>query len=204
MDSLTLDFGGIAKGYCVDKLKRIATENGVKSGIISISGNLYLIGKNESGDTSKKWGVGVNNPRRTATEPDQYVCGFYESDASVVTSGDYERCYDYLVTADQKIKICHIIDGRTLMPIGVKRNADGTYVQSSDYVISATVIGESSLVCDAYATAVCVLGIDDGAKLLRDNGYEGIIFTADKKYLVVGETEMADSITLYKTAYAQK
>lgn len=190
---LTLDFGGIAKGYCTDILRQIATENGVKSGVISISGNTVLIGKKADGSS---WGVGVNNPRRKSDADKQYVCGFYESDISVVTSGDYERYYEH-----NGVRVCHIIDGRTLFPVGVERTESGEYRNTTDYIISATVIGPSSAAADAYATAVTVLGLEKGTALLRENGYKGVIFTADGKCAIVGEIEMSQSETLYLTEY---
>ena len=195
-----LDLGGIAKGYCADQLKKIAVRNGVKSGILSISGNLMLIGQNVDGN---KWSVGVNNPRPEKHDA-QYVCGFREEDKSVVTSGDYER-YHYFGSGENTLKICHIIDGRTLLPVGVEVADDG-YKNSQSYVISATVIGESSLACDAYATALCVMSPLDSVGFLTSlatEGYKGVIFTSDGKYAVVGEMEMAESVTLYKTAYEQ-
>lgn len=194
VDGLTLDFGGIAKGYCADALKLIATENGVKSGVISISGNTVLIGNKTDGS---KWGVGVNNPRRKSAQDSQYVCGFYESGVSVVTSGDYERYYEAFGT-----RVCHVIDGKTLLPVGVERTENG-YANTPSYVISATVIGEISAKADAYATAVMVLGLEKGAQLLRSNGYKGVIFTSDGKYAIVGDMEMSQSETLYLTEYTR-
>lgn len=195
----TLDFGGIAKGYCADELKRIAKNNGVTSGLVSISGNLMLIGSNAD---KKPWSVGVVNPRPELSES-QYVCGFYETDKSVVTSGDYER-YHTFVSDENSLKICHIIDGRTLLPVGVERaNNEIGYKNSDRFVISASVIGESSMLCDALATALCVMKIEKGVELLKSTGYKGVIFTSDGYYAVVGEVEMAESVTLYKTAYSE-
>jgi thiamine biosynthesis lipoprotein len=195
----TLDFGGIAKGYCVDELKRIAENNGVKSGIVSISGNLMLIGANAE---KKPWSVGVVNPR-PEINAGQYVCGFYEKDKSVVTSGDYER-YHTFGNSENELKICHIIDGRTLLPIGVElADNENGYKKSAGFVISATVIGESSMLCDALATALCVMNIENGVELLKSTGYKGVMFTSDGYYAVVGEVEMAESVTLYRTAYSE-
>ncbi len=194
-ERLTLDLGGIAKGYCADELNKIARSYDVKSAILAVSGNLMLVGNNAEG---KKWSVGVTNPRPEKS-PDQYVCGFYESDVSVVTSGDYERFHTF-GEGNDSVRICHIIDGRTLLPIGVERTAVG-YKNADSFVVSATVIGDSSLLCDAYATAVCVMGVQEGVSFLTERGYKGIIFTSDGKYAVVGEMEMAESATLYLTAY---
>lgn len=53
-------------------------------------------------------------------------------------------------------------------------------------MISATVVGESSMLADAYATAVCVMGLTDGAAFLEEKGYAGVIFTSDGRMKIVG------------------
>ena len=190
-DGVTLDFGGIAKGYCVDLLKSIAQQDKVDSALISISGNLMLIGNNN--DTKTEWRVGVKHPR---PKEQQYVCGLTISDRSVVTSGDYERFYKY-----DGLRINHVINPLTLCPVGI--DYDNGYKQSNSFVTSATIVGESSLLCDAYSTAVMVLGATEGAAFLQSVGYSGIIFTSDYKYVVVGELSFISSQTAYKTEYEQ-
>ena len=199
--SLTLDLGGIAKGYCTDVCRDVAKEYKVTSALIQLSGNLFLIGENENSKTEqKKWGVGVNNPR--AENSDRYVCGFYDGDCGIATSGDYERFYSYGYESGRKVKVCHIIDGSSGMPVGVEYDEqNGEYKNASEYVISATVKGESSMLCDVYATAVCVLGLEKGRALLKSVGYEAIIFTSNKKCSIVGEFELDESVNLYKTEY---
>ncbi len=186
---VTLDFGGLAKGYCADLLKTIAKNDGASSALISISGNLMLVGKNL--DTGNAWRVGVKHPR-SSTE--QFVCGITASDLSIVTSGDYERYYEF-----EGLRINHIINPFSLCPVGIQY--DDGYRQSTSYITSVTVVGESSMLCDAYSTAVMVLGIEEGAKLLEEVGYSGIIFTSDKKCKVVGDITFTQAPTLYETEY---
>ncbi|MBR7140801.1 MAG: FAD:protein FMN transferase, partial [Clostridia bacterium] len=64
-DALTLDFGGLAKGYCADKCKEIALKHGVTSALFQISGNIMLIGEYIEKGNARDWGVGVINPRQT-------------------------------------------------------------------------------------------------------------------------------------------
>lgn len=200
--SLTLDLGGIAKGYCTDACRDIAIKNGAESALINLSGNIALVGKRLTEETTKDWGVGVNNPR-IENSSERYVCGFYDADCSIATSGDYERRYFYDYGDGERVRICHIINGKTLLPVGVEYDeTTRRYKSSASYVISATVRGESAMLCDAYATAVCVLGLENGIRLLNEVGYDGIVFTSDGKYAVVGEFELDESTTLYKTEYS--
>lgn len=197
--SLTLDLGGIAKGYCTDACRAVAVKHGAESALINLSGNIALIGKNLS--SGGNWGIGVNNPR-TEVSPDRYVCGFYDADCGIATSGDYERRYFYDYGDGEKLRVCHIVSGKTLCPVGVKYDAStGKYESERGYVISATVRGESAMLCDVYATAVCVLGLDRGREFLNSVGYSGILFTSDEKCAVVGEFALDENTTLYRTGY---
>ena len=54
-----LDFGGMAKGYTADELKKICQKYDIKSGIINLGGNVYVIGNKPDGTP---WKVGVQNP----------------------------------------------------------------------------------------------------------------------------------------------
>lgn len=187
-NGVKLDLGGIAKGYLADEFKAIAERYNVRSGCISLSGNVILIGQYSGDRTPRDWGVGVIDPR----EKNAYVCGFYtHGGVSAVTSGDYERCY-----FSDEVRFCHVIDPFALMPVGVTRS-DGRLAQKTDYVISATVVGESSATCDALSTAAMVLGAEKGAELIERNGCKGLIFTADKKMKTVGEFDFAASQTKY-------
>ncbi len=179
--AVTLDFGGLAKGYIADEARAIAASYGVKSGCVSLSGNVLVFGENESGG---EWGVGVVDPR---SKFDQ-ICGFYRGgDFSAVTSGDYERFYEA-----GGVRFCHVLSPFTLAPVGVERTESG-FKQSDDYVISATVVGASSATCDALSTAVAALGLERGAGLLERCGYDGIIFTSSGKMRTVGTFKFASS-----------
>ncbi|MBR2988226.1 MAG: FAD:protein FMN transferase, partial [Clostridia bacterium] len=201
VSGLQLDFGGIAKGYCADLCTEIAHRYGVKSALIDIAGNLVLVGKYYKDRTEKSWGIGVVNPRRSGNGSSRYVCGFTTNGGvSVVTAGDYERYYDYAYSQSDSVKVCHIINGNTLIPITLSATID-KYQTNATAVCSATVIGASSMECDALSTAICVVGIERGKQLLIDKGLSGLIFTADKKMSNGGEIEFVASRTLYQTEY---
>ena len=73
-------------------------------------------------------------------------------DMSVVTSGSYER---KLVTDDGHI-YSHIIDPST-----------GWSIEND--ILSVSVTGPSSSVCDALSTALFVLGPEEGEKMLSES-----------------------------------
>lgn len=189
---IKLDFGGIAKGYAIDRCVDILDEYEVSSALIDISGNVYLYGNYIERGNERDWRVGVASPRPRAGETlarNGIAVLSISGNQSAVTSGDYMRYYIYTNTGGENVYVPHII-GKDGVPIGVYYDGN-TWKNSNDNVISVTVIGDSSAMCDGLATAVCVLGLEDGARLLQEVGYKGLIFT-EKRYIIVGNTELCD------------
>lgn len=123
---MSLDVGGIAKGYATEQVAQIAEQNGITSALISVGGNVRAIGTRGDGTP---WKVGVQNP---IDEAGDNVCDVPLSDASLVTSGTYER---YYVVDGQKYH--HIIDPDTLFP--------------ANYFVSVTILCKDSGMADALA-----------------------------------------------------
>lgn len=184
-----LDFGGIAKGYAVDMCVRILDEYDISSAILDISGNAYFYGKYIERGNKSDWRVGIASPRPRAAETLSrgYVCATsVGGDVSAVTSGDYMRYYIY-DGAGGAVYVPHIINTFGV-PIGLVYDG-GEWKNGGDPVTSATVIGKSSAMCDALATAVVALGLEDGARLLQKVGYKGLIFT-EKRFIIVGNVKL--------------
>ncbi len=186
-----LDFGGIAKGYAIDKCVEALGEYEIASALLDISGNAYFYGDYIERGKKTDWHVGIVAPRPRAAETltDRgYVCAVsVASNTSAVTSGDYMRYYIH-DGASAAVYVPHII-GRDGVPIGVELSPDGEWVNADDYVISATVLGESSALSDALSTAVAALGAEEGARLLQKVGCKGLIFT-EKRFTIVGGVEL--------------
>lgn len=188
-----LDFGGIAKGYAIDVCVKILDEYDIASALIDISGNAYFYGDYVSGSEHSDWKVGIASPRPRSgqTLARGYVCAFRtKGDVSAVTSGDYNRYYIHDNDDGAKVYVPHIIQ-KSGAPIGVEY-ADGEWVNGGEPVISATVIGKSSAYCDALSTAVCALGLTEGAALLQKVGYKGLIFT-EKRFTIIGDVALYDT-----------
>ena len=128
-----VDIGAVAKGYIADLIAALLRERGVHCADIDLGGNLYMMGKHPSG---RPWRVSVLIPEGVSVDP----LVLEVEDASVVTSGVYER----FVQIDGK-RYQHIIDPQTGWP------AD------SDFV-SATVVSDSSCLADALATVLLMTG----------------------------------------------
>lgn len=172
-DEVRVDFGAIAKGYALDVCAQIAEKHGIRSALFNLAGNIYAMGLKDGGE---KFSVGITDPRMTETG-EQYFSGVLVSETSVSVSGDYERYF-----LKDGVRYCHIIDPFTGWPVNTGSSVSG--------IISAVVFSPSAALADAFSTAVMVSGPEGGKSLLEQNGLEGIIITADKKYCVVGDIEL--------------
>ena len=211
-----IDLGGIAKGYFADKCVEKAKEYGLKSCLIDLSGNLYLYGKGIKGGGD--WSVGIADPRpRLEIEEFRgYVAAVKSGgNRSYVTCGDYQRFYycdlsGSAASEDDLIAVCHVIDPRNGLPVGISYSESGGYTAAGGAVCMSVVSGGASAMCDALSTAVTVLGIDEGARLLENSDFDGLIFTSPSsgsskgKLAVVGEWEFISGYDGYSSDYERQ
>ena len=141
-DSVQVDPGSVAKGYIADRIAEHLKAEGVTSAIINLGGNVLCVGEKPGG---QPFAIAVRKPEEQSAE---VVKVLDIRDASVVTSGVYER---HFVTGG--VNYHHILDPKTGMPV---RNG----------LLSLTIVGPSSLVCDALSTSCFALGEEKGAALL--------------------------------------
>ncbi len=156
-EGCAIDLGGIAKGYASDAVKEIFAAHGVKSGTVSLGGNVYVCGMRPDG---KPWNVAVQDP-----QGDGYACILSLSDTFVVTSGGYQRFF----TAEDGTVYQHIIDPAT----GAPARSD---------LLSVTVICPDGTRADAYSTALYVMGEEAAVgfwRLQQDDPFEAVLITAD-------------------------
>lgn len=134
---LRLDVGAIAKGWSVQR----AAETAPEGLLISVGGNVCATGPKDS--TGTPWVVGVQDP----DGGENYLHTLYLTKGSMVTSGDYQRAY----MVDGEL-YHHIIDPDTLYPGKLWR--------------AVTVVCPDSGLADALSTALFLLPIEEGQKLL--------------------------------------
>lgn len=84
--TVMLDFGGIAKGYALDRAAAILHEHGVRNALINIGGNVMALGS--KGKTP--WSVGIQHPRASGAIA---TLALYDGEA-IGTSGDYQRYFE--------------------------------------------------------------------------------------------------------------
>lgn len=147
-----LDLGGIAKGFITDDLVSMLREAGCKSAMLSLGGNVYVLGESFRGDD---WNVGVQDPNGAAND---VIASIPARNKSLVTSGLYERSF----TVDD-VLYHHILDPRTGYP-------------AKTDLASASIVSDSSTDGDAYSTTLFLMGHDKAMDLLNsDERFSGLL-----------------------------
>lgn len=141
----SVDFGGIAKGYAVNRILEILKKDGVKKAMIDLGGTIAVLGRAET--------IGIRNPLQR-TSPCFGTLRL--ENRCAVTSGSYERYF----TLHGK-RYHHILDPRTGMP-------------SDSGLCSVTLIGTDAVKLDALATGVFILGPKKSLPLLKAEGIDAI------------------------------
>lgn len=152
-----INLGGVGKGYVSDRVCEYLKEKGVTSAIIDFGGNIIAIG-DKSGEDFR---VGIEKPYTDRGEIIGYVS---VKDATVVTSGVYERFFE----KDGKT-YHHILDVNT------------GYPADSD-VVSVTLIASDGMSgdCDAMSTICLMLGVEKGTAFIEDTeGVEAVFIDKD-------------------------
>ncbi len=151
-----IDLGGIAVGYALDKVAKILRGKEFRNFFIDAGGDIYVGGHNCSG---QPWKIGIKDPQKESN----LIKVIYLQDASVTTSGNYEQYFEI-----QGAKFSYIMNPLTGYP--------------QEEVMSATVIAPQGIEADSLATALCVLGSEEGIALINSlgEGYAGYIITHSK------------------------
>lgn len=140
---VSLDVGGIAKGYATELCAKTMKETGMTTGILNVGRNIRLLGEKEDGN----WSVGITDPE--GKYPNGLVVLSFKEEESVVTSGDYERYYK----ADDGQIYPHIVDPSTMYPARLYR--------------SVSILTEDSGAADCLSTALFTMSIEEGKQLLK-------------------------------------
>lgn len=177
-----IDCGALVKGYTGDQIIEIFKENGVKSALVNLGGNVHTLGTKPDGSL---WKIGIRNPFEETGE----ICVLSTADRAVVTSGNYER---YFIGEDGK-RYWHILDA-----------ADGYPAENG--LVSVTIIGEEGLRCDALSTALFVAGMEEAVSYWRDRqDFEMILVTEDKKlYITEGIETNTSNVSKMKMEIINK
>ena len=167
-EGMRISFGSIGKGYAVDKAKALLVSNQVIAGVFNASGDITTWGTQASG---KKWLLGIPDPLKK----ENILAWLPILESSVSTSDGYKK---HVIFNGKKYG--HILDPRTGVPAkGLKK---------------ATVFSKSAELCDALATAVLVLGLEEGMSLINQLGATDAICVDDENKIHKTNGLILDSV----------
>jgi len=156
LSGMSIDLGGIAKGYAVDKAVEVLRHSGISRALVEAGGDIYCLG---SGLNGNGWRVGLQHPRQR----EKHLMVLTLTDKAVATSGDYEN---YFIRNNKRYS--HIIDPRP-----------GHTVQETP--MSVSIIADDCATADAMATAVFVMGPEEGMRFVESQErIEAVIVSGDK------------------------
>lgn len=158
--NMKINLGSIAKGYAADQVKKILGENGVKSAIIDLGGNVYAYGDKGGNE----WKIGVQDPNKVTG---QKFGTINIKNKSIVSSGSYERYFIY-----KGKRYHHIINPKTGYP-------------TDNGLLGVTIVSDKSIDGDALSTTIFVLGLEKGKQLISKlDGIEAVFITEDDEVYI--------------------
>ncbi len=143
---LALDLSAIAKGFGVDQVSAWLRQNGVHAALVEVGGELHGFGHKPDG---QPWRVLVESAPEEdaqATYPPRVLA---LTDRAVATSGD--RWHHFEQSGEQ---FSHTLDPRIGAPV-------------TRAAAAVTVVADSAMQADAWATALTVMGRDEGMAFAR-------------------------------------
>ena len=142
------DFGGIAKGYALDRVKAVLHRHGIRRALLDFGGNIGCV----SAPGDPPFRIGIMDPEA----PDRYLAVQEMRGGCAATSGNYER---YVSIGGKQYT--HIMDPRTGEPV--------------EGMLSVTVVTPCGTDSDALSTAVFVRGAEYAREICRKIPGTGVL-----------------------------
>lgn len=160
-EGFSLDFNALAQGYTVDVIAKYLEDHGINNYMVEVGGELKTKGVNDKGNI---WTIGVDKPQNEIDAQDRFQFILELNDAALATSGNYRK---YWVDEDTGMKYSHTIDPVTGTP-------------ARNRLLSASIIANSAIDADAYATVCMVKGLENCKEFLEEKiNLEGYLVFSD-------------------------
>ena len=152
---VTLDLSGIAKGYAVDRMMAVLRHFGIADALVGLDGEMRACGHRPDGHP---WTIALERPDYDKRAP---LSVLELTDCAVATSGDYRQWIDL---GDRRFS--HTMDPARGGPL-------------THSPASVTVLAESCMDADAWATALIVSGQRKGTALAKEHGLTALFIERD-------------------------
>ena len=152
---LYVDLSTIAKGYGVDRVAVLLEQMEIKNYLVEIGGEMRMKGTKPG---AQPWRIAVEQPVTFDRAAQRII---EPGNNAVATSGDYRNYFE-----EDGVRYSHIIDPRSGRPI-------------QHNLVSVTVITETCMDADAYATALTVMGPDQALAFAEQKGLAVLLVTRE-------------------------
>ncbi|MEM1203100.1 MAG: FAD:protein FMN transferase [Acidobacteriota bacterium] len=157
---LEVDLSSIAKGYAIDRVVDALVNDGFEDLFVEVGGEVRAKGHNLR---DRPWRVGIERPGGGPTGGGGIQRLMELDDVAVATSGDY-RIYREV----NGERVSHILDPRSGLPIRHR-------------LASVSVVRPTCMEADGLATALMVLGPDEGLELATREGVAALFLVRSGK-----------------------
>src|SRR3712207_1232414 len=139
----------------------IFKNNGIKSGIVNLGGNVQALGKKTNGS---EWKIAVQSPDKEG----DYAGVIKIKDKAVITSGGYERFFE-----ENGVSYHHIIDSVTGRP-------------ADSGLQSVSIVSDDGTMADGLSTSLFIMGQEKAIEFWRANSekFEFVLLTNEDRLLV--------------------
>ena len=135
---LQINVSALVEGYALDDLTKRLKTHGIQNFLLDVGGELFASGTKLDG---APWQVGVQRPEGGK---DAVVGAMPLQNKALATAGTYRQFFE-----SGGRRFPHVLDARTGRPV-------------EHGLVSVSVVADSCLMADAWATALLVLGPDEG------------------------------------------
>ena len=155
--NIFIDFNAIAKGYSVDLITELFEENLLENFLIEVGGEITSRGYAEN---NRRWKVAIQNPTVSTVSVYSEI---FLTNKSLATSGNYRKFRIDPITGERYIHIINPLNGEAL----------------SNNILSASVISDSCIEADAWATSLMVMNPINALDLINKiDGIEILLLTS--------------------------
>jgi thiamine biosynthesis lipoprotein len=168
VEGVEVDLSSLAKGYAVDRIIELLRQREAGGAMAEIGGEVRTLGTREDG---ADWRIGIENPSPEDRDTFRVV---HLRDAALATSGDYRNFHSF-----EGVQFCHIIDPRTGHPLPARR-------------ASVTVCAATCMEADALATALFLIGAEQGREWCEEHDVAAMFLTLKDGKVVETHTSQFD------------
>ncbi len=149
--NIFIDFNSIAKGYMIDLIDKYLSQLGSENHLIDIGGEVKATGINP--ESKKKWKIAIDYPEINFKRKIINVVNI--ENKAIATSGNYRKYKIDSLTGQMYVHLINPIKG----------------LPSRSKILSVSVISRDCMTADAFATALMVMPIELGKKIVNDNDF---------------------------------